>query len=172
MKFHITLTAAALAVTACGSHKEASTGPGYSDSASEIAVMSPTGGGSRVMPKARIYKTSAPSDSLVPVTVSHGAVSSYPAPSDLGQLPVRLADGWLLDLRGISAQSVFTTYTYDVYRSLPSAPSPSELLRAVNPSVSVTEIVELPFFSGDVTVEKADSLINAGLPGCKIMFKR
>lgn len=122
-----------------------------------------------VVPRAVIYRTSAPSDSLVPVTVRDGVLVSFPAPSDLGDAPVRLADGWLLDSRGVGVDTRFTRFTYDEYRSLPASPSPERILEAVDPSVTVTGIVVLPVAAGAVTPAQADELIRAGFPGCKVI---
>lgn len=167
------ITAAAAA--GCGGSKEVTYAADYSDDPSiiELPAIAPLQPAA-VMPKARIYRTSAPSDSLVPITISPSGnfVTSYPAPTDLTALPVKLAEGWLLDRRGISPQSVFTRYTYADYKALPEAPSTDLLMRSVNPSVSVTEIVELPVAIGSATPAMADSLIRAGLPGCKVIFKR
>lgn len=126
------------------------------------------------LPRARIYRTSVPSDSLVPITLSpSGAeVTSFPAPFDLTQAPLPLADGWLLDRRGISPSTVFTTYTYDEYRSLPDAPTPATLRGSVRPDVTVTDIVELPMPIGEGTADEINALIKAGLPGCRTILKR
>ncbi len=166
----------ALAAAGCGSSKSAALpAADFSDDPSVIEI---TGSAPvatvGMVPRARIYRTSAPSDSLVPVTVSPTGtfVTSYPAPTDLVAPPQHLADGWLLDHRGITPQSVFTRYTYSEYRSLPAAPSADELLHSLDPSVAVTEIVELPMPAREATVAVADSLIRAGLPGCKVIFKR
>lgn len=125
-----------------------------------------------MLPRQIIYRTSAPSDSLVPVNVAGGHVVMFPAPSDLrGAMPQRLADGWYLDRRGVNMTTRFTTWTYAQYEAMPSAPSPDEILKHLDNSVMVTEIVSLPGAVGSVSVAEADSLIRAGLPGCKVVFK-
>ncbi len=150
-------------LASCGSHRQAAV------TAESVQPDYPLSG---FIPRARIYRTSAPSDSLVPITLRGNTVTSFPAPADLTALPERLADGWLLDHRGITPATVFTRYTYDEYRSLQEAPTTAELLRAVDPDVVVTDIVDLPYPYSDITAEKADSLINAGLPGCKTILER
>lgn len=121
------------------------------------------------LPKARIYKTNGNFAQLVPITLNseRTAVVSYPAPSDLrNSEPVALADGWLLDRRGISYQTAFLRTTYAEYMALPSAPSRGQLLGLVNPSARVTQIVEMPFpYSGECASE-CNKLIRSGLPGC------
>jgi hypothetical protein len=85
-----------------------------------------------------IYKTRTNHYHQVPITLNEGKdkVSSFPHPSDLfyeGKLalPVKLKDGFLLDRRGISIHTAFTSYTYEVYSKLDAPPSPEELLKSV-----------------------------------------
>lgn len=85
-------------------------------------------------PRAMIYKTTRDYSDRVPVTMNRERtrIVSYPAPSDLyykGKLavPDRLADGYLLDNRGIGANTVFLDYTYDEYTRLKVIPNPDEL---------------------------------------------
>lgn len=174
---HLTIaTAAALAAVAaagCSSHRVTPQSPDGEAVQTVIAPPITDTGGSAMMPKALIYRTSAPADSLVPVTLSGGRLVSFPAPTDLTETssPVPLTGGWLLDRRGISAATRFTRFTYSTYRSLPEAPSSVELLEAIVPGITVTEIVALPYAAGSVTPAQADSLIKEGLPGCKVIFK-
>lgn len=168
-------TAAALAAAVSGC------GPAKSAPSTDLQVEAPTvvmapesvmGGSAAVMPKAVIYRTSAPSASLVPVTLGpDGKLVSYPAPTDLGAEPAMLRDGWMLDTRGISEGTRFTRWTYSEYRALPAAPSPAEILAAVTATPAVTEIVSLPTSAAQTTPAMADSLISAGLPGCLTVFK-
>ena len=100
------------------------------------AVSSPVVASSplRMLPKAVIYKTKKDYNNLVPITLdaSRTKVLSYPAPTDLvNARPTPLADGYLLDNRGIGVNSVFTGFTYDEYAALPQAPSIEELLASV-----------------------------------------
>lgn len=97
---------------------------------SSVGASSPV----RMLPKAVIYKTKKDYNNLVPITLdaSHTKVISYPAPSDLvNAKPTLLANGYLLDNRGIGVNSVFTGFTYDEYAALPQAPSIEELLASV-----------------------------------------
>lgn len=81
-----------------------------------------------------IYKTAGDFYHNVPVVLNDAKdeIVSFPAPSDLyyeGELalPVKLDRGYLLDRRGIKVNSAFTSYTYEEYSKLESAPSPQEL---------------------------------------------
>lgn len=126
-----------------------------------------------MLPRQQIYRTSVPSDSLVPVSIADGHVVGFPAPADLrGGMPERLADGWYLDHRGVNMTTRFTTWTYAEYMAMPHAPSPGEILNHLDADVAVTEIVALPGAVGSVSVAEADSLIRAGLPGCKVVYER
>jgi hypothetical protein len=85
-----------------------------------------------------IYKTRTDHFHQVPITLNEGKdqLSSFPHPSDLfheGQLalPIKLNDGFLLDRRGISIHTAFTSYTYEAYSKLENPPSPQELLKSV-----------------------------------------
>lgn len=81
-----------------------------------------------------IYRTKADYFHNVPVLLNDARdkIVSFPAPSDLyyqGELalPVKLEQGYLLDRRGISIHSAFTSYTYESYSKLESIPSLEEL---------------------------------------------
>ncbi len=169
MDSRLTLAAAAALVAAvgggCSSSKQGLEATDPAPVAVGVAAQE-----AAMVPRAVIYRTSAPADSLVPVTVSgDGVLVSFPAPSDLGEAPVRLADGWMLDTRGVGVDTRFTRFTYADYRALPAAPSPERILEAIDPAVSVTQIVVLPYAAGSVTPALADRLIRAGLPGCKVI---
>ena len=60
-------------------------------------------------------------------------IVSYPAVSDVRGLPypTPLADGYLLDNRGIGRNVAFLSYTYEEYAALPATPSPEELMEKV-----------------------------------------
>lgn len=109
-------------------------------------------------PKAVAYRMSGDYADNVPVTLTpDGAIISYPAPGDLTDrsAPLPLADGWWLDRRGISANSVFTRYTYSEYRALPAAPTPAELKASVIPGARVTVTLQLPMTVAEATADTA-----------------
>lgn len=168
----LTLAAAvavtAAAATGCGSGRQAA-----SEAVAPVAVATgqtqPIG---MAVPRAVIYRTSMPADSLVPVTVRGGELVAYPAPSDLTEAPARLSDGWLLDTRGIGPDTRFTRWTYAEYKALPDAPSPDEVMKALVPGITVTEIVTLPMATGSATPEQADALIADGLKGCNVIYRK
>lgn len=119
----------------------------------------------RYLPKARAYRTSAPCSNLVFVNVAdNGTLLSYPDPADITDAarPVELADGWLLDRRGITPNSVFTNITFNEYAAHPSAPSPDELLKSLNRGIRVLEIIELPMRVGEADAANANAAISAG----------
>lgn len=94
------------------------------------------------------YRMTGPYADNVAITLSPDgkSVLSYPAPSDLtaSSAPLPIADGWYLSRCGITAGSVFTTYTYEAYRALTAPPSPARLLQSVIPGARVAELRTLP----------------------------
>lgn len=125
---------------------------------------------SSVVAKTHIYKTNGDYADRVPVTLNsqRNVLVSFPAPSDVrGAAPVALADGFLLDRRGVGPNTAFTRWTYEEYSKMETVPSPAEIMDNLIPGAAVTEIYEMPFAVGttDAAV-RCDSLIKAGLPGC------
>lgn len=169
MRALVPLLAAAVMVS-CGSSKtarqpEANLGEAAAPSGPTVdieavpieePVMAPeriVGDESSFIPKALIYRTNGDYNDNVPITVNATGdqVVSFPAPSDLrNATPIQLADGWLLDRRGVSLNTRFTTFTYKEYSELPSAPSIERLLHSVIPGARVTEVKRL-----DITTQQA-----------------
>ncbi|MCC8039402.1 MAG: hypothetical protein LIP02_14930 [Bacteroidales bacterium] len=111
------------------------------------------GGDPSYIPRALIYRTNGDYADNVPITVNAAGdqVVSYPAPTDLrNATPVPLADGWLLDRRGVNLNTRFTTYTYKEYSEMQAAPSIERLLHSVIPGARVTEVKRL-----DMTTQEA-----------------
>ncbi|MDR0989089.1 MAG: hypothetical protein LBM06_06485 [Prevotellaceae bacterium] len=82
-----------------------------------------------------VYKTRGDYAHLVPVLMdaTRTRIVSYPAPVDLRsgdglRLPTPLADGYLLDNKGITPHVAFLSYTYEEYSGLSVAPAMSELM--------------------------------------------
>lgn len=116
--------------------------------------------GQNTLPPAIVYRTSGDYDDLVPITLSPDgkSVESYPAPTDVSpswSTPLHVADGFLLDRRGISARSAFTCYTYARYCALTEAPSPRVLLDSVIPGARVTEMYALPITAAEAAADTA-----------------
>lgn len=163
-------------LSGCRSHNSGNSEGAISSAPVRIEA-SPIGGQASYMPKARIYRTNGDYNNYVPITVNadRTAVTSFPAPTDLTERskPIALADGWLLDRRGIGTSSVFTDYTYADYMALNHAPSPEELLRHIIPGAEITEIAELPILSSKAFSDPDICLpyINDGLRDCRIIKK-
>lgn len=174
----------ALSLTALSVPVGCSTGKTAAPSATSDAVSTAVaiggsavaGGRQQMIPKAIIYKTSANVLDNVPVTLdaSGKGLLSYPAPTDITpeSMPIPLADGYLLDRRGISANSAFTSYTYGGYARLKQVPTQAELMKAIIPGVKVTALVRLPFVTSEAVADTAEvnRLIRSGLPGCEILL--
>ncbi len=179
----MTLVASASLMAGCHSAK-----PGAGESSGDTfesapisapVTVNPMRGGGRpasMVAMTHIYKTSGDYADRVPVTLNAAGteVVSFPSPSDLiDATPVRLADGYLLDRRGVGVNTAFTRYTYAEYGKLSQPPTPDELLKSVIPGAKVTEIVEMPFAAGAPdAASRCDALIREGLPGCKYLLRR
>lgn len=113
----------------------------------QIANQQPVAGVKQLAP-AIVYKTTKDYSQNVPVilSVDKKSITSYPAPSDIyykGELayPTKLADGYLLDNRGITENVAFTSYTYEEYSILKSAPTEAELLNKIIDKNPLIEII-------------------------------
>lgn len=120
-------------------------------------------------PPTIVYKTQKDYKNNVPITLSDDGktIVSYPAPSDVyykGVLayPTPLANGYLLDNRGLNVNSVFTKFTYEEYSKLSAAPDMNTLYASI--------IVKSPFlemyncgnrYSYKNEVEELNGIINS-----------
>lgn len=109
-----------------------------------IANVQPAG----MIPKASAFRMSGDYANHVAVTFgANGELIYYPAPSDItkSSQPVSLGNGWWLNTQGISANSVFTKWTFDEYKELKNVPTAEEIREAVIPGARVTEMRKLNF---------------------------
>ena len=98
-------------------------------------------------PHVIVYKTRKNYNNLVPVTLSEdkAKITSYPDPKDLRSgsdysTPIQLDKGYLLDRRGVNANSAFLDITYQTYANLDSVPSLDSLYRRIkdkNPFIEI-----------------------------------
>ena len=126
------------------------------------------------LPSAIVYKTTGDYYQLVPITMNEARdkVVSYPAPSDLftnGKLalPVKLENGYLFDQRGINANTAFTSFTYEAYSQMESAPSTKDLISSITDSNPFEEI----YMCGKINefkdpVKDLNRLIRKSFKGC------
>jgi len=94
-----------------------------------------------------IYKTKADYSHRIPVVMNEkkSAITSYPDKKDIyyqGRLayPAELADGFLLDNRGIGANVAFLDYTYEEYQKLEQTPTADQLMKRILDKDPVTEM--------------------------------
>lgn len=94
-----------------------------------------------------IYKTNGDFYKNVPVMLSDDKtdIISFPDITDVfykGKLayPTQLANGYLLDNRGVSKNVAFLKYTYEEYSKLPATPNKDELMQMI---ISKDPILEL-----------------------------
>jgi hypothetical protein len=97
-----------------------------------------------------VYKTKTDYRNNVPVTMNADktAIVSYPAPTDVyykGKLayPTALLNGYWLDNRGISVNTVFLKLTYEEYSKLDTAPTLEEMTEMIVDKNPFTEIYNL-----------------------------
>lgn len=134
-----------IACLACGCTKKAMVASGVSPEApGQIRI---AGNPLTALPKATAFKMSGDYADKVAVTLnSDGSILYYPAPSDItsDSAPYALGEGWYLNRQGLTANSVFTRWTFDEYKSLSKAPSRQEIKDAIIPGARVTELMQLP----------------------------
>ena len=108
-----------------------------------------TGNTRQAGPPVIIYKTTRDYSRNVPVTLL-----PYPTP---------LADGFLLDNRGIGQHVAFLSYTYEEYAALPKTPTAAELFEKI---IDKHPLVEIHFcgnrYQYKNLVEELNAQIRAG----------
>ena len=134
--------------------------------------------GLQAAPPTIVYKTTDDFYDNVPLIMDaqREEIVSYPAPSDLyfdGKLakPTPLKNGYLLDNRGINANVVFLSYTYEEYSRFATTPSLDELKANILSKYPLQEMISCGSRYQYTDIEKEmNQLIGNGFPGCKIMY--
>lgn len=99
------------------------------------------------MPKATAFRMSGDYADNVAVTLNaDGSLAYYPAPTDImaNSAPYNLGNGWWLNRQGLSANSVFTKWTFKEYENLKSVPTREEIKASIIPGARVVEMIQLP----------------------------
>lgn len=123
--------------------------PGNGSPAPE-AVEAPVrivGGKPAVVLKASAFRMNGDYSDKVAVTVGNdGELIYYPAPTDITEnsKPLDLGGGWWLNRQGLSANSVFTRYSFEEYSALKNVPSREKLKEMIIPGSKVTAFEILP----------------------------
>lgn len=128
-------------------------------------------------PQAIVYKTTRDYYNNIPVIMNeaHTEIISYPSPTDIyfnGELalPTRLADGYLLDNRGIGANVAFLDYTYEEYRELDKTPDSGELVKHIIDKDPLVEAWNCGLRSQyKDEVQELNQRIKSGFAGCKAL---
>ena len=141
------------------------------DSAAPVAA-TPARPATVTAPGAIVYRTTGDYAALVPVTLDNrGEIASYPAVSDIkpSRCPLALAEGYLLDRRGIGTGVAFTSYTYEQYAALDATPSREQLRESIVARSPLTAMYRLPMSVAQAEADTAavNALIRAGFPGCE-----
>lgn len=118
----------------------------------------------------QVYKTSGDYFFQVPVQLSDdkSKIVSYPASTDLMKgddftLPVRLADGYLLDRRGIGTNTAFIEWTYEVFTESGGASSVEELRNMIVDDNPITELFRCELKMSEAeAIEQINSMIRDG----------
>lgn len=129
------------------------------------------------IPNVQICKTNGDySNYISTFTDNERKIICYlPSPERTGNPPRKLAQDFYLF--GGDKNTVFLRWTLDEYRALPEIPDPKVMLSKIIPDARVTLCYELPFRIGefgedeDELCRKCNELIEAGLPGCKLIYK-
>jgi hypothetical protein len=120
-----------------------------------------------------IYKTKADYSAYIPVVMndSKDVIVSYPSPKDVFYngnlaLPEKLGKGYLLDNVGISKNSVFTSYTFEEYSKLETAPSIERLLKSITDKDPFVEVYDCGPRGKYSTVDDLKKLIKLKFERC------
>lgn len=139
-----------------------------------------SGGKASHLPKAVVYRTTMDYDNHVPITMNDARteIVSYPAPSDLLSpngyaTPIALADGYLLDRRGVTKNTVFLDYTYEEYAALRSTPSRTELTNHIIDKRPIAEMYTLPITTSEAVADttQCNAIVRNGFKGCTQIVK-
>lgn len=145
-----------LALASC-SHKNTENAAGNAVGSGDVITQVVVGGGSvgyrdskpvNAIPKATAFRMNGNYADNVAVTLNaDGSFSYFPDPKDITEnsKPISLGNGWYLNRQGISANSVFTKYTFDEYSKLKSVPCIEELKASIIPGSKVVGMQKLPF---------------------------
>lgn len=149
------------------SHHVSPSGPAGGSKKGTVGVSSPP---------CIIYRTRSDYSMYVPVTLSadKSKIVSYPDIKDIyfnGKLsvPSLLADGFLLDNRGIGLQVAFLSYTYEEYSRLSSTPPATDLINLLldkNPLIEMYQCGQRGQYT-DIEQELNVLLISGKLNTCK-----
>lgn len=131
-------------------------------------------------PTVLVYKTKADYTHLVPIIMNETrtCIVSYPHPLDLitgGRLclPTSLADGYLLDNRGIGSNVVFLSYTYEAYSQLSSPPSMQDMLARVVDKYPLVEMYDCGRRMDYLElIPELNKLIEKGFLNCILLVKQ
>lgn len=145
------IIAMATALCGCHSSKKGTAMSGVTDgsqAAEMVSLPEVSVGTQSALPRAVVYKMNGDYADNVPVIVSADGESivSYPAPTDLTteSTPIPVTHGYLLDRRGVNANTRFLKLTYDEYRALPQPPSIEQLKADIIPDARIIDIHRLP----------------------------
>ena len=117
-----------------------------------------------------VYKTKKDYAKFVFVTMNKDKtkIISYPHPRDLNSngkllMPIELSNGYYLDQKGISENSVFTSITYEKYASLEEPLSISFLESSI---IDKSPFIEFHICSKEMTIEELHDMSSVSVFNC------
>ena len=120
-----------------------------------------------------VYKTKANYANNIPIILnsSKDKIISFPSPSDIylnGKFakPDNLADKFLLDNFGISVNSAFTSYTFEVYSKLDKAPTIQEFMDKIIDNDPFSEMYNCGNRADFKTIGEINNTIKNDLDNC------
>lgn len=143
------------AVTSTGSSSPSQVESPSAQGGNMVALPSTGGPVSNILPDATAFRMTGDYENNVAITLNrNGEIIYFPAPSDItaDSEPIELGKGWWLNRQGLGPNSVFTSYTFAEYASLPETPSVEQLKKAIIPGAKVTEFIELPVKAGEAVM--------------------
>ena len=109
-----------------------------------------------------IYKTKNDYSNLVPIQLSEDkqTIIAYPAPEDLVQHgnknAIQLKNGYLIDLVGVSKNTVFTVFTLDAYQKM-QTPSLDDFKKNI---IDINPFSEMYVCNHNYTISEIEKIIN------------
>jgi len=159
-----------MGLSACKCQKNCKT-----EKSTDIVVNEST---SKILAPVIIYKTNADFSKNVAIMLNDEKtdILSYPDITDVyyqGKLayPTLLANGYLLDNRGVGKNTAFIKYTYEEYSKLKQTPDKDELMKMIISKNPITELYKCNKLPKN-DIEKLNSIIKNGLSeSCENLIK-
>ncbi len=124
-----------------------------------------------------IYKINGDYSNNVSILYVNNEVCGFPGTNNaLFHKGIKLKNGFVVGGWSVVGNlTAFTKWTYEEYAAMPKEPSIEEFQKNIIKDARITEAYEMPFYitlcEPDLLEERCNELIEAGLPGCKLIYK-